>query len=171
MSLETMHKAVVNVFPDYEIFVHEYILTPGDIQYAAQNEIAIISSANTSEYLDDVFYASMVVSVDSAAIHFREGVQLPAIGIYNAFSADCRTKYYRYTKSFDIEKVCPKQPCFMHQTAINQVCEYAQLGSTEAPCFSTMNKDIVLELSDKIQLALNKLKAAANPITFHQLVN
>ena len=154
MSLETMYKAVNNVFPKHNVYVHNAILTAKDAEFAENNDIFTITANTVAEYLEDVYNVDMVVSVDSAAIHFREGVQKPAIGIYNAFTAECRTKYYRTTKSFDISPVCEKQPCFLHQTKIDENCEFAEIGHTEAPCFGKLNKNIVAELTEKIRSSL-----------------
>ena len=46
------------------------------------------------------------------------------IGLYNAFSAECRTKHYTNTKSYDITSDCPYQPCFLH------------VRQKEAPCLN-----------------------------------
>lgn len=69
----------------------------------------------TAQYLQALDEAGFVISVDTSAIHFREGIKKPALGIYGAFTMDSRTKYYKYTKSIDIKSNCPIQPCFKHE--------------------------------------------------------
>lgn len=80
-----------------------------------------IKAESIKQFLADVYDADLVISVDTAALHFREAVQKPAIGLYNAFSKDCRTKYYKYTKSFDVPSDCELQPCHLH-TRNDDVC-------------------------------------------------
>ena len=78
----------------------------------------------------------MTISVDTAAIHFREGVERPGLGIYSSFTTESRTKHYRFTHSFDVKSPCRFQPCFKHQSEINEVCRESAGGSLEAPCLS-----------------------------------
>ena len=84
------------------------------------------------QYLNQLDRAKFVISVDTSAIHFREGIGKPALGLYGAFSADSRTKYYKFTKSIDIKSNCDIQPCFLHEKQCPKI-------TTEkfAPCLST----------------------------------
>lgn len=84
------------------------------------------------DYLYDLYDAEMVISVDTAAIHFREGVCKPALGLYTAFTAESRTKFYRYTKSINIKSPCEFQPCFLH--ANTGKCYKAKPEDLVAPC-------------------------------------
>ena len=84
------------------------------------------------QYLNELDRAKFVISVDTSAIHFREGIGKPALGLYGAFSTDSRTKYYKHTKSIDIKSNCNIQPCFLHEKQCPKI-------TTEkfAPCLST----------------------------------
>jgi hypothetical protein len=67
----------------------------------------------TAEYLNRLARAKFVVSTDTSAIHFREGIGRPALGLYGAFTTDSRTRGYVYTKSIDIKSPCDIAPCFI----------------------------------------------------------
>ena len=82
------------------------------------------------EYLNQLSRAQMVISVDTSAIHFREGLGKPALGLYGAFGADSRTKYYEHTQSIDIIGGCDIQPCFLHH---DRRCPK---GGNIAPCMT-----------------------------------
>ena len=93
-----------------------------------------IDNASTEEYLCMLYDAEMVVSVDTAAIHFREGLGKKALGVYSAFSTDCRTKYYTHTRSFDVKSKCEFQPCYLHDNIGK--CFYISDGEKSAPCLT-----------------------------------
>ncbi len=95
-----------------------------------------------AEYLQALDRAKFVISVDTSAIHFREGIRKPALGVYSSFTTDSRTKHYQYTKSIDIKSTCPLQPCFKHDDSI---CPFVK--NDFAPCLSTeMTPDIFEQL-------------------------
>lgn len=87
----------------------------------------------TAQYLQALDEAKFVISVDTSAIHFREGIKKPALGIYGAFTTDSRTKYYKYTDSIDVVSGCPLQPCFKHE---QDICPHVTKESTHAPCLT-----------------------------------
>ncbi len=124
----------------YDIFVH-------DINLVDKEEVdaIVIEKSNLATFFLDCYDANMVISVDTGAIHFREGIDKPAIGLYNSFTTDARTKYYQYTKSFDIKSECDLQPCFLHEQGITKHCPKGS-GSV-APCFdSELNKTLKEQL-------------------------
>lgn len=145
-----------------DLYVHEGNLTNDDFDYinlVGDESIKVIKANTTTEYLNDLYAATLTISVDTAAIHFREGVQKPAIGIYSSFTAECRTKYYRFTKSFNVTSPCEHQPCFIHQTEMDQVCTKAEKGSLVAPCLDlNFNTSLLEQLRTNIEKALNELK-------------
>jgi hypothetical protein len=118
------------------IYVHQVNLTQADknyIQNLRDPHLFIILPGTMQQFLCDIYDAGQVVTVDSVAVHFREGLDKMAIGLYNSFTTESRTKYYRYVKAFDLKSKCPDQPCFMHENFAGQVCKYGK-GMESAPC-------------------------------------
>ena len=102
-------------------------------------------------WLEYLAMADFVISVDTSAIHFREGVRLPALGLYSSFEAESRTRYYRYTTSVNISSPCELQPCHLR----NQIrCPKAAPEATAAPCLSPGYNPT---LAQQIDHALSKL--------------
>jgi hypothetical protein len=122
----------------YDIFLYRNNLSNSDLDYIENHStlIYIIEKSDLSTFLLDCYDADMVISVDTGALHFREGIKKPAIGLYNSFTSDSRTKYYRYTKSFDIKSRCDLQPCFLHETT-RPFCQKGTKESFAAPCFDS----------------------------------
>lgn len=110
-----------------------------------------IGQTSLNQYLADLYYADLVVSVDTSAIHFREGIGKPALGIYSSFTAESRTKYYEHTRSIDMKSPCQIQPCFMNFTQ----CPVAHRGDTHAPCLGPDNPDFENQLKEEIWKYLN----------------
>jgi len=73
-----------------------------------------LKNYTTPEYLQAVIDYEFVISVDTSAIHIREGLCLPALGLYGAFSVDSRAKYYKHVKYIDVKNDCLFSPCFNH---------------------------------------------------------
>jgi hypothetical protein len=119
---------------NYDIFVYESSLMSGE---KIPKEINIIPKTDLETFLLDCFDADMVISVDSGALHFREGIGKPAIGLYNSFTTESRTKYYIHTKSYDIESDCDLQPCFLHERADLKFCPKGNKDSFAAPCLDS----------------------------------
>lgn len=88
------------------------------------------------QYLHELDRARYVISVDTSAIHFREGIGKPALGLYGAFTTDSRTKYYKFTQSVNLKSSCDIQPCFLHD---NKRCPKAT--DNFAPCLSNNIND------------------------------
>lgn len=122
----------------YNIFAYKIGVTE-----EAKN-VNIIESDNQTFYLD-LYDADMVISVDTGALHFREGIEKPAIGLYNSFTTDSRTKYYQYTKSFDIKSTCKHQPCFFHERPKVKHCIMGKEKDFAAPCFDSGKNDKLIE--------------------------
>lgn len=154
MRFEDIYKSVKESgLKSLKISVHDTNLNREDYEFIHKvNDVEILHADDIDEYLQDVYDANMVISVDSAALHFREGLELPAIGIYNSFSAYCRTDGYKFTHSFDIKSTCEDQPCFMHQFHNGKVhdnCQHGQ-GLTYAPCFGYKTPDLNSQLVNGI---------------------
>jgi len=129
------NKETFNIFV-YEMGVDESI-----------NGINIIKSdlADLEGFLLDCYDADYLISVDTGALHFREGIEKPAIGLYNSFTTDSRTKYYEHTKSFDIKSDCEHQPCFWHERAMMKYCIKGNQSMFSAPCFDSKYNDKWIE--------------------------
>jgi len=125
-------------------YVYQNNLTERDIQFIdelnsqlkqAQNcEIKILKPTDLETHLLDLYDADLVISVDTAAIHFREGIQKPAIGLYNSFTTDSRTKHYKFTYSYDLTSECEMQPCFIHCKTAEEFCPKVEAWQFSAPC-------------------------------------
>jgi hypothetical protein len=130
------------------ICVHESVLTEEDKLIAKNKGVTILKARSFEQYLNDIEQAEMVISVDTFAIHYREAIQRPAIGIYSSFDKDCRTKYYKYTNSINITSPCQLQPCYKHQKEKDEVCAMAIKGSQIAPCLDeNYNKSLIEQLT------------------------
>jgi hypothetical protein len=120
--------------------VNEFDITSlEDKAFVLEKDIQLEITRNITEYLNKLETPGMVISVDTGALHFREGLRLPAIGIYNAFTSACRTSGYHYTHSFDIKSNCDLQPCFLHENANGKHtkhCPKNELNKDFAPCFT-----------------------------------
>jgi ADP-heptose:LPS heptosyltransferase len=123
----------------YDIYVYWDNLDFPDIDYIKKDSrnIIIIQHINLDLFLLDCYDADMVISVDSGALHFREGINKPAIGLYNSFTTESRTKHYQFTKSFDIKSDCPLQPCFTHENIYTKFCKKGNKNMFAAPCFDS----------------------------------
>jgi ADP-heptose:LPS heptosyltransferase len=122
---------------NYEIFLHEPNLNNNKRKLLLNDCVIIDSPISINDFLLDCFDADMVISIDSGALHFREAINKPAIGLYNSFTTDSRTKHYLYTKSFDIKSDCELQPCFFHATKEIKHCPKGTKEMFAAPCFDS----------------------------------
>lgn len=161
MPFEPIYKAILRIIGnrDINLYLHEVNSTDKDrafIQAQNDSRIKLIKPAGIKEFLLDLFDCSMTISVDTAAIHFREGIEKPGIGIYSSFTTGSRTKHYRFTHSFDVLSPCKVQPCFMHQSKLYEVCQMADEGSYYAPCLEEkFNPYLMRQLVENMQDYLN----------------
>ncbi|HRY32076.1 MAG TPA: hypothetical protein P5531_03815 [Bacteroidales bacterium] len=146
-GIEDFYIPIRRTYPDARVYVHERNLTENDknVLVAINADITIIPHSNDFDrFLKDLLAFDLIVSTDTAAIHFREGVGLPAVGVYGAFSTASRTQYYVHTHSFDVKTACPYFPCFKHETVKGELCRWAAerkeagtwTNETIAPCQS-----------------------------------
>jgi hypothetical protein len=138
---------------DVNIYVHLAALREADLTFfkeISDDRIKVIPSGTIEDYLLDLYDATVTISVDTAAIHFREGVGRPGIGIYGAFTVDSRVKYYQVTHSFNIKSDCDLQPCFIHQKTQEHVCPKAAPGSTDAPCLGGITPNLYGQISENM---------------------
>lgn len=107
-----------------------------------------------TQYLTDLYHADFVISVDTSAIHFREGIRKPALGIYTSFSAESRCSGYKFTRSMNMKSPCPYQPCFLNF----KPCGIIREGETHAPCLGTAgNPDFVSQLKNELAACLKEV--------------
>jgi hypothetical protein len=129
----------------FDIFVYKQNLSERDKRL--KNVIVLDTDMET--FLLDCYDADMVISVDTGALHFREGIEKPAIGLYNSFTTDSRTKYYQFTKSYDLKSDCELQPCFLHENVKTKFCPKGNIEMFAAPCFdSRINKSLKGQLKE-----------------------
>jgi hypothetical protein len=113
-----------------------------DIAQAVSHKFTNIVDAqaqgwNTKQYLDALASYEYVISVDTSALHIREGLGLPALGLYGSFHKDSRTSGYVYTTSIQ-SNVCT--PCHARPKTI---C--AKNNNTPyAPCLMNIGNQIQL---------------------------
>jgi hypothetical protein len=148
--IRTCHVSdIFNSIPDkkdYDIFVHENNIIESDRDIEG---LTIIPKTDFKTFLLDCYDVDMLISVDTGALHFREGINKPAIGLYNSFTTDSRTKHYQYTKSFDIKSECDLQPCFIHENDFIKSCPSGDSKMFAAPCFdSKHNKTLINQLTE-----------------------
>ena len=111
------------------------------------DEVKFISSPTLSAFLNDLYDATEVITVDSAAVHFREGIGKRCLALYNSFDKASRTKYYKHITAVNIKSECDKQPCFKHELNKGDLCEKVKKWQYSAPCFrSESNKFLQPEL-------------------------
>lgn len=103
--------------------------------YFHRVDIAHEQNWTARQYFDALAAYEYVISVDTSAIHIREGFGLPALGLYGSFTTDSRTRGYKYTNCIDTGKCTP---CFKHGYI---PCKYNTDGK-HAPCLTGIT-DIV----------------------------
>lgn len=176
MPFSDIYNAILEVIkdnPNYNIYVHEYNLASNLDRQNLKNiqdkdsRVKVIKAENLREFFIDAKDATYTISVDTALIHFREGIKAPGLGIYAAFPVDARTKYYQYTKSIDIPfDKCKNIPCFIHTKRPFEHCSYAYdlrvknfINEDEyayAPCiYSKTNENLINKISEAFKLILN----------------
>jgi ADP-heptose:LPS heptosyltransferase len=139
------------IFDEYQVFYYDSNLS--DVEKFLEYNATKIEQTTMETFFLDLFDANQVISVDTGALHFREGVDKPAIGLYNSFTTESRTKYYEYTKSFDIKSECPIAPCFEHGTPEKLFCSKGSSEMFAAPCFSS---DYNLTLKSQLSKIFNE---------------
>jgi hypothetical protein len=70
-----------------------------------------IGPTTTPQFLADVYDADNVVSTDTSALHFREGLGKPVTAIFGSFDARSRVKYYEHTSVLQTKTDCKEAPC------------------------------------------------------------
>lgn len=136
-SLHDFYIPIRKALPDYDIYVHEVDLTEQDKRFIEKTgNIFILPKSDLHDYLINLYDAHMVVTTDTGALHFREGVERPALGVFGAMTTGSRTSGYQFTRSFNVKSTCEHQPCFIHELIKGQVCLNAKEGDRTAKCQS-----------------------------------
>lgn len=133
-NMEDFYIPVREAYPTAPIYVYERDLTKEDIQFCKKTSIRILPDVSIEDYLIDLQDFNLVVSTDSAATHFREGIGKPCLTAFGAMTADSRTRGYIHTRSFDVKTGCQFQPCFKHQMRIDDFCPARTPGENIAKC-------------------------------------
>lgn len=177
MRYEDIYNALIKIIADADvnIYVHARNLSDADkkfiiLQVSLDPRIKIIQANSLDQFFLDSFDVDLTISVDTALLHFREGVEKPAVGIYGPFPFECRTKYYKFTHSFNLTSDCDKMPCFLHVKKPDEICDKQQqlLDSGEfdnefywtAPCCcqtynTTVIEQLYTNMNDYILNSLN----------------
>lgn len=110
---------------NYEIILLERNLNKYEVREIDEynsNKINVVETKSLIEFLDLAYSVDFNISVDTALIHFSEGLGIPGLGIYSSFPVEARNKYYIYTKNIDFISKCPYQPCFIHTRRPGETC-------------------------------------------------
>ena len=91
-----------------------------------------------------------VISTDTSAVHIREGLGLPALGLYGPFVKECRTDGYLFTKSIQIDSGCT--PCQRHSRI---PCQYNQ-GTKYAPCLT--GDRMIQQIQEQVEHFISETK-------------
>ena len=131
MKFQDIYESLIECIgsKDVNIYIHILNTTEQDLEYIKNlndNRVKIIKAETLEQFFLDAFDVDLVLSVDSAIHHFREGIEKPSIGLYGPFPMECRNKYFRYTKSINIKSDCPNMPCFIHVRKANEICNFQQ---------------------------------------------
>lgn len=129
MRFQDIYESLIECIDDLDvnIYVHKLNLRTQDLIFIdnlKDTRVKIISAESLFDFFLDVYDATLCISVDTAQHHFREGIEKPSIGLYGPFPYECRTKYYKYTKSLNIKSECPNSPCFIHVKQADAICDY-----------------------------------------------
>lgn len=151
---------IIDALPDHvkkyhDIFLYEDNLSKHDLKklHYYKDRIVVIGKTNLDTFLLDVFDCDLLISVDSGALHFREGVYKTGIGLYNSFTVDSRTRFYQTVRSYDITSKCELMPCFMHEKPGKHWCVKGNKDSFAAPCFdAAINKGLHRQLKEIFSL-------------------
>ncbi|HEY0088882.1 MAG TPA: hypothetical protein VGB37_08565 [Candidatus Lokiarchaeia archaeon] len=118
----------------WQIYAYENNLSEED-KMNIPKEVKIIKTQTLTDFFNDLYDATDVITIDSVSLHYREGIGKSAIGLFNSFDKDSRTKFYKYTKSFNIKSECDLQPCFKHELNPGDLCLKVKSWQFSAPCF------------------------------------
>ena len=130
----------------YTIYAYKGNLTDEELK-TPLNDVVLIDAKDSSQFLLDLYDAKEVISVDTAATHFREGIQKHAVCLFNSFPKEIRTKHYKYVDSFNIESKCNLQFCTIHETMAKTICPRVKEWQQTPPCFqSSTNKTLIKQL-------------------------
>lgn len=141
-----VYSAVVKagLLEKYNIVMHQLALNETELKWITENKpkIEILGKTSKPQALLNFYDAGMVISTDTGALHFREGVQRPAIGLYTAFSTESRTKYYLYTRNYELKSGCKKQPCFEHGSVNGNHCSMNPEKLFYSPCATNVEDQL-----------------------------
>lgn len=135
---EDFYWPVKSVHPGKMILVYDADLTEDDRKFIEREtlDVEILKQGTVDDYMKTLCEMELVVSTDTSAIHYREGVKKPALAAFGAMTVESRTQYYQYTKSFNVKSTCERQPCFAHELTKGAMCWLGEKMNTEqtAPC-------------------------------------
>ncbi len=135
---------------EYQLYAYDNALSQQDTERMFEgkyNDVKFIFAKDTGDFLNDIYDATDVITVDSAATHFREGVNKRCLTLYNSFRAEYRMRYYQYGIGANFKSDCEFQPCFKHELIKGEFCKNVKKWQYSAPCFrSDYNKNLREEL-------------------------
>lgn len=147
---------------EYKLYAYDNALSQDDTDKMFEgkyNDVKFIYAKDTGEFLKDLYDATEVITVDSAATHFREGVNKRCLTLYNSFRAEYRMRYYKYGTGANFTSTCEHQPCFQHELIKGEFCKNVKKWQYSAPCFrSETNLNLKNELKFTFEKYFNAKK-------------
>lgn len=166
MRFQDIYEAIVAIIKDEDIniYVHERNIRQPDkdfIEKINDDRVLIINAKSLGDFFLDAFDVDLTISVDTALLHFREGVERAGVGLYGPFPYECRSLYYKHTLSFNIESKCPTMPCYIHVKKWDAICDFQQglhdngiydesLKEFAPCCCKEWNNGLIDQLVDKM---------------------
>ena len=152
IEFDEIYRAIPeDVKKDYKIHAYEDNISGLDTMNkftGKYQDVHFILAPTLADFLNDLYDATDIITVDSAAVHFREGIGKRCLAMYNSFDKACRTSYYKHITAVNIKSECDKQPCFKHELKSGDLCEKVKKWQYSAPCFmSKTNKYLQPELT------------------------
>lgn len=152
IEFDEIYRAIPeNVKKKYYIYAYEDNLSGTDTMNkftGKYQDVHFILAPALSDFLNDLYNATDVITVDSAAVHFREGINKRCLALFNSFDKSCRTSYYKHITAVNVKSECDKQPCYKHELKAGDLCEKVDVWQYSAPCFmSKTNKYLQPELT------------------------
>jgi ADP-heptose:LPS heptosyltransferase len=153
MNAEIIRKLINS---GYTVFLLDSLSRKQDIA----NFIAsfqLYEAVDASKYSDNFERLAGIISLmdlfvgpDSSGTHIAAALDKPIVGLYGPFRSHLRLKYYKKAVGIDAQaqRCNSGRGCYQHEYSL---CNFAiELGIDQAPCWSLLNTDIVVQQVEKL---------------------
>ena len=120
-----------------------------------ENKEKVFNFCKYSESIKDaiaiISLTDGVIGVDSSFIHIAAALKKKVLGIYGAFRAELRMKYYENSDYIQLDTcTCPNFPCFYH----GQDSDYCPSYSSRLPiaCMNQIDNELIMDKFKKLFL-------------------